>query len=86
MTPDQMYRMTFRQFFNKLKGFQEIREIDSYERWDIARTEAAMIINVWVKKQVKPDDLLQLNRDRGNTREPTEEGLKKFKEKFGDKV
>lgn len=65
MTPDEMYEMTSREFFNKYEGFQDHQQWLQREEYERMRLQTAALLQVHVKKgrQLKPKDVFKFDWD-----------------------
>lgn len=85
MSVDEFFDISFRQFTNKLKGFNDHIDNQARQQWESLRLHAATLVQSWTGKKVDPERMWELRWDE-KAPEPTEEGLNEFKKKFGSKV
>jgi len=82
--------MSLRELYGAIKALREKEQRDSADRWAIMRIQTTYVINLFVKKTIKPEELFLLPGERvGTTPKPLnnkeEEALKDFSAKW-DKI
>lgn len=88
LSEDEFYKMTPRAFANKQQGWQELRDSDERQRWELIRSLGVRLLMPHLKKGTNVNDVWVLPWDNAaaNTKKESPEEALKRAQKTWEKI